>query len=381
MKGNAMAAKKVERNVGSKTEAAVKAKSAAKDAAGNQGDGKPPAADTPVLGIPDSLLRKGTIAIDDNAPIESLILAYQAVEDIADAIYDSIKAKAPGRKEILIHNPADFKAIEEQCAFVRQADAMLGAMNRLLDEAGKILNPPPPHAGGGNRYILPEIATAGALITSALQFASLFKADHQFKNYKIDLEDQILAVTVSGKLVAEKYTVHNSSLIPLCLAIKPDESASVKKLDDLRDARAKLVSSGDDLEARKDDDKTKKLQGKIVNAIAEFDAFEAILLKLDPSTGVSRISELTAADALQNFLNANKPLLLWLKAAAAGGGTHAKDTTLWADITYSGGAIVVYALFDSDGKLLEAKPISRFGGVVHVAKIREATTSLLLKNH
>jgi len=357
----------------SKTEAAVKAAKADDKAADPKSND---AAQT--LGIPDTFGRKGTITIDENAPIESIILAYDAVDKIADKICENVRAKIEAGSAILIHNPADFAAIQDLKVFNRQAEVALSLMNGILMEAG---GQPVTPATTGHTAFAGALAAAGAIITSALQLMSLFRADHQIKNYKVDVEDQVLAMTVSGKLVHEdknedknKNTnkVYNTALIPLELDAEPKESASLKKLEELKATRALLIAAGDNKLKNKDtNEKEKALFQRIVEAVKEFDAFELSLFKIDEKTGLSRMVQFPAAEAVLKLLRDEKPYILWLKAVAAGGGTHAKDTAVFSDLTYSGGALAIYALYDKSGVLKEAMPISRYAGIIHLRDLEK----------
>jgi len=325
--------------------------------------GKPanPKADDAVstLGIPDTFGRKGTIAIDENVPIESIILAYEAVDNIADRICAKVR---PAIKEgpVLIHNPADFAAIEDLKVFNRQADAALHVMNVILAEAGG----EPVTRETGHAAFAGTLAIAGAVITSALQLLSLVRADHQIKNYKVDVEDQVLAMTVAGKL-AGKNKVYNTALMPIDLDAEPKESPSLKRLEVMKETRARLVAAGAKIANSTDEKETARYR-RIVEAIKEFDAFELSLLKADEKSGISRMAHFPAAEAVLALLNTEGPFILWLKAVAAGGGVHAKDTAVFSDLTYSGGALAIYALYDKAGVLQEAMPISSYAGIVHL---------------
>ncbi len=365
---------------------------AKEDDKGGDGDSKPQS-----LGIPDSAGHKGTITIDDNAPIEGLILAYKAVGKIADRIRELVVSKVGEKGAILIYNPADFVVIEAQQAFSRQTSVVRDIFEQLIKEAEDLTNADLPDtdlpstdlsdlAGPQSAQLWPGVivGAAGAVINSGLQLLSLFRVDHQFKNYKVDVEDQVLAVTVAGRL-APKFAVFNTSIVP----IEPTDSsaipASIKALQHLKELRLQLVGLGDELvpptsnkvtEGGKAETSTASLlHAKIVEAIKDFDAFEASLSKPDEKTGLSRISQLVIADNLIAFLE-KKAHILWLKAVAAGGGAHVKTSTWSSEMTYSGGAIASYALFNEHGRLLEADTITMYGGSVSIDQLPSAAESI-----
>src|SRR4051812_43344221 len=71
----------------------------------------------PNPGLPEPAGHEATISVNRDSPIGSLLLAYQAVSDIADEIATRVisdeNRSDSSSNRILIHNPADFKSIEE----------------------------------------------------------------------------------------------------------------------------------------------------------------------------------------------------------------------------------------------------------------------------
>src|SRR5882724_3649872 len=66
------------------------------------------------LGLPEGAGHKGTITVNDNAPIESIILAYQVVHKLARHISDRvIEHNKQKNLPVFFHNAADFAAIRE----------------------------------------------------------------------------------------------------------------------------------------------------------------------------------------------------------------------------------------------------------------------------
>jgi hypothetical protein len=379
------------------------------------------------LGIPDSAGHKGTISIDANAPIESVVLAYKAVGKLADHIGFRVRDINKSNAPILFHNPADFVALAELRAFEKLADVFQETLTDLIARAKKLTGDDLFDPSRKNLEFFSLSAAAGVvgaiggLISSGLQIMSLFRADNEFKNYKIEVEDQVLAITVAGRL-APYMPVFSSGIVPVEPAATSEALKTLKKLRDLRieleGALALLGQSGNDNEGsasshanagahgdaddgkRKDDkdppssdplaeiaEELKKvgnrrlkdqkdekaspasgLRAEIVKALKDFDAFVDSLSKVDEKTGASRLSQLLIGENL-NAILAKGAYILWLKAVAAGGAAHAKTTTATSDLTYSGGAIASYAIFDSRGQLIEADTKPMYGGYVRVGDL------------
>jgi hypothetical protein len=373
------------------------------------------------LGIPDSAGHKGMISIDANAPIESVVLAYQAVGKLADHIGSRVRDVNKNKAPILFHNPADFLALAELRAFEKLADVFQKTLTDLIAKAKKLTGDDLFDASRKNLELF-SLAAAGGLvgaiggfISSGLQILSLFRADNEFKNYKIEVEDQVLAITVAGRL-APFMPVFSSGIVPVEPAAGSEALKTLKKLKDLRielegalallgqggkDNEESVSSHGNagahgdtDNEKRKDDKDASSLdplaeiaeelkrvgnrkvkdekaspasglRAEIVKALKDFDSFVDGLSKVDEKTGASRLSQLLIGENLSAIL-AKGAYILWLKAVAAGGAAHAKTTTASSELTYSGGATASYAIFDSRGQLIEADTKPMYGGYVRV---------------
>ena len=65
----------------------------------NGGDTPPPDG-----GIGNVSPLEGTIAVNDEVPVESLVLAYQAMDKLSSEICARVAKKVPASKRVLIHN-------------------------------------------------------------------------------------------------------------------------------------------------------------------------------------------------------------------------------------------------------------------------------------
>jgi hypothetical protein len=120
-----------------------------------------------------------------------------------------------------MHNATDFAALRELRACVALCDAYTELFNKLVVESKKEL---PPHLfGTGGEVNLIATATAitafavfNGLLSSGLQLLSLFRTDQEIKSYKIEVEDQVLAITVAGYLKqGGAFDVFASTIVPV----------------------------------------------------------------------------------------------------------------------------------------------------------------------
>jgi hypothetical protein len=365
------------------------------------------------LGHPDSVGHKGTITLNDNAPIESVILAYQVVRKLALAITQRMnhyyKKNDQDKKQVpvLIHNPTDFSTLSELHVFRALATDFETMFKGLIDEANQLEpHSVPDETGTGQQNDFSAtiaVAAIGGLISSGLQLASLFRADHEIKNFSVVIEDQVLAMTVAGQLVQNEFKVLNSAITP---ASPFADSEVMKSLARLNTDRSKLNAallilqsrgiatpaeggsasstqssgqtspshqSGPRLGAAPNDKDTQKradLVARIKDALKSFDSFRDGLSKVDDKTGTPPITRVLAGELLHSRLKTGV-YVLWLKAVAAGGAVHAKVSTFDNSVTYSGGAVICYAIFDGAGNLLEADTIPMHGGKAAISGIED----------
>jgi hypothetical protein len=327
----------------------------------------------PNLGLPVSAGHKGTISVNGDSSIESLLRAYQAISDIADKIATRVISdedrSANNSNLILIHDPADFKSIEALRTFYLQTGALKHLFGRLVEEAARSVKP------------TSGLAIAGAITApgeSGLRLLSLFRVDEQLKGSKIEVEDQALAVAVAGALRKRGVRVYNTEIFSIVPKPRPESQIVIPALKELIELRAKLVALGDELAAltgagadlKPNKGNAGKLHERIVAAIAALDAFEDGLAKLDEKSGLSPMSQLVAGESLLGVLD-ERTRILWLKAVAAGGCSHSKEGTFKGDLTYSGEGIACYALYSLSGELLEANIITAYAGDVRMHGLEE----------
>ncbi|UPJ44003.1 hypothetical protein IVB40_08070 [Bradyrhizobium sp. 40] len=239
------------------TEAAAPAKGsdAAKSTdAANDPKGKPdkPAIDAKTFNaeIPDSAGHKGTITVNDNAPIESIILAYRAARNLAHHIAKRvvrINDIAP-KEAVLLHNAAEFASLGELRDFLAIRDDFKALFDALIEAAKLLPQEEAPDQRNLIETLVPAFAVFSGLLNTGLQLFSLFRTDQDIKNFKIEIEDQVFAVTVAGQLrllSKRQFKVFHSATVP-SLAKQSQVLDSLRGLDktrrDVAEALGKLSS-------------------------------------------------------------------------------------------------------------------------------------------
>jgi hypothetical protein len=321
---------------------------------------------------------EGNITIDGDSALEGVILAYQALNTIAKTIAGRVRSKSAGSSRIFLYNPADFAACASLHTFLLHLD--------LLDRELEAANAQGIMAQGqhpGTEFAA-GLVTAGAVINSALQVASLFRVDQTLKHISITMEDRAVAVAVGAALSAMGVNVYDTAIIPVPPSdpALPDAGSAIsKRLEALGEKRSELVAlrnrlamiaksklekaAGSASKAGDDpaNDALVGAQARIDQALAVLDVFQATLLKSDDAAGTSLLAQVRAAEKLSDLMDPNA-CYLWLKLAAAGGGWKTTKHLLSSKIAYSGGAVAMFALYGSNGKILDAGTLPHYSGYI-----------------
>ncbi|WP_257170364.1 hypothetical protein [Bradyrhizobium sp. SRS-191] len=378
--------------------------------------------------IPDSAGHKGTITVNDNAPIESIIITYRAARNLAHHIAKRVVRinKLAPQEAVLLHNATEFASLGELRAFLAIRDDFAALFDALLKAKDLLPKQEEPHL----KTLVGEIAAATALfsglLNTGLQLFSLFRTDQDIKSFKIDIEDQVFAVTVAGqlKLLSEgKFKVFHSATVPslatgsgvLNSLLRLDEKRRevAEALETLTRGTAKTTPSTDsnDLKAqleasailqqtlaraqrRLEHDKSAsdqagaaddgridpavtrtQLIARITKTLEAFDAFKEGLTKVDDKSASSRLSRILSAENLRAWLDKGA-YILWVKPVAAGGMSHAKVSTGKSELSYGGGVVASYEIFNGDGEVVEADTIPLYGGKVSVPDLPSVTLGL-----
>jgi hypothetical protein len=196
------------------------------------------------LNLPEG--HKGSITIGDNAPIESIILAYRAIRNLSRHIAKRVLTidQTNPQPIVLLHNPAEFVSLNDLNAFV----AIIGDFERRFESLKKandlLASGVSPDLQTILPVAIPAFAVLSGLLNSGLQLFSLFRSDQEIKNYKIDFEDQVLAVTVAGQLALlpeKKFKVYSSAIVPATPTNPSKVLSDLGKLDKLRSELSKIL--------------------------------------------------------------------------------------------------------------------------------------------
>lgn len=252
------------------------------------------------------------------------------------------------------------------------------------------------------------VALASAAIRSAISLISLFRTDVSLNYSDLVIGDRALIAAVS-EMLAATHEVYDPSLMPPHLM---DSGSDItKKLEDcdkkcsrLEGVRKKIEAKQSELK-NKIEDLTKHIgvgketsyhdalrrelettkqrldafdaaDVRLTGASAAMTDFQAALTKADDKSGISPLTKILHAEKLAKV--ATGAYWLWLKVVTAGGGYQTRQTVwgLCTKVSYSGGCVVEFALFDANGKLVTTAVLPGYAGFLQLTDGRQNTATI-----
>lgn len=174
-------------------------------------------------------------------------------------------------------------------------------------------------------------------------------------------------------------------LLSLRATISDQKNSFEKATADLPKAQAEQEKLEDQLEALKGKLSPKSDAGDALAQLkalnAQFDNFVKVMTQVDAATGSNPLTNFIRTESLLSALPAEGSYWLQLKVINAGGNNRVK-TNLIVDIftggnrvSHSGGAIVLYHLFDSNGRSVASDSIADYTNYIKADKVRDLTNS------
>ena len=352
----------------------------------------------------------GTIETAGDAPIESQVLAYEAVDVVAGLIAEAIAGDVDGRS-VVIYDAAQVTAIQNYVAFVERLKLLWDEYDRALQNAEEALAPE------GAVAALDAPAIIAGIASSVAGVLSLFRTDVKVTSKALTVDDLALVAAVASRLSGAD-GVYHPALVPPDFALPPvppplnpgDEVpsdmsellaalneldkareqatdalkrlavriAKIKKLDKEIAELAKKIKAGvGDVKELKEKLKQKQMEkakagqpAKMESAKKKLEAVNAMYQTIRTGliaggNNTTAMLGLLNAERVRRLLDAGAPLL-HLKMAAASGTTQTSNNLFAGSrLRHSGGAIATYVLFEAGGM------IKKSGNFSHRVKPRQ----------
>lgn len=143
------------------------------------------------------------------------------------------------------------------------------------------------------------------------------------------------------------------------LAVAPDEATKKQIRQDLEAAKKALAN----------EQPSEEKQKQLVALNASYDRLRAGLNETDVK-GVSHLVKLVAATEMRTLLTRGGTYILELTAQKAGGNNKGKSGPIHGGVSYSGGVVLSYLLFDCAGKIQAAGNESYYLDYVHPDRLK-----------
>lgn len=303
-------------------------------------------------GLPTSETKplEGT-ATADGVTIEPTILAHGALTGIATRIAGELKPLS--LTKLIIH---DEKTLNHQLQYAATMKQIATLTTRYAAQfTNPTPTPPDPSEDARTYSTLPTVATA--LATSVIDFVSLFRTNVDVKGVAVTLLEMGLVAELAQAIQDGQ---SSTKVIYPSVYLPADMSGQlVTQLQALTAFRAR-ADGAIAVFSRKTKDQQKadplRVQVEMLKRLgSETDRLFTDLTTTDATTGLTGLGTLVKAEVLKGHLDQSNSHVLLLRVLAAGGNNRStRNLFTGGSLTHSGGAVVSYILFDTNGLVLRS---------------------------
>jgi hypothetical protein len=292
--------------------------------------------------------------------IETEILAYRmvrkAAETIAKNAHDATKEGA-----ILIHHEPDMNALIAFRSFQRQLSQLAASFDAIARSSAPSALETLAIPGGiadAVSAILPIAGVVAAGAGSVLSgLATFLSTERTVAGFAVTIEDLALISNVGGELAQRKRKVFVTQLYP--------RSADIDRVQEpVNLVRSSALEARDRISALPDGDEKTKAQARFDQLEETRKTFEDLFERI-VSDGGSGVITLVRGAGIDALLSAEPGAhVLYLKILRAAGTNETKRSFLRTKVRRSGGVVVNYILFDTDGSILLSNTVDAYSGKV-----------------
>jgi hypothetical protein len=301
----------------------------------------------------------GTVNVTGTVAFQGELLAYKSLADIADAVGTDIH---DFQGTVIIHNDSDIKALQTYAIILSQIKNFVSEYEFLN---GKLNVKSAEEVGPAGILAAPEVAST--LLRSVADVAALFRTNTDISGLAIIPDETVINATIASALRQHNMHVFEPKLY-LPNLIKGPDSELIKQLGVLTQMKALAEQSAADYDALPDNKKTanqKIVIPKLKALNAQVDTFINNLTHVDDTTKESPLLGLYRAERLKILLQdtSQQCYVLYIKLAKAEGTRTVKSNLFTGTkISYTGGMILSYTLFDRDGEIKKAGIFASYRG-------------------
>ncbi|MEQ1606547.1 MAG: hypothetical protein ABL999_16935 [Pyrinomonadaceae bacterium] len=333
----------------------------------------------------------GETTIDDNVVIETQIRSYNAMNEVAAQIANSIKDK----KTIAVYDPKikAYRSSKQQLEFI---------FKRYCNvyQAGNPLVCP-----GAGAAAAGALTIASSVLGQAVDLTSLLRTNVEIKGKSFTIDEPAIVSAIFASLPKNGAERYYPAMFPprISSGAQSDFLTLLERAINARNFTQGWLAALDAADAAVRDAKTApELAVKQAERAAQRATFQTLLhpaIPLDPAiatlklindqvqayiTDLLKVDESAGTNALTSYIRTEQLESLvgeeghWLqvKVVAAGGNNRIKTNLLWDIFTggnrlsHSGGVIVQYFLFNAKGSAVDSGTVTKYLYYVKSNKIK-----------
>jgi hypothetical protein len=328
-------------------------------------------------------LPKGTTT-STTQHIEGTILAYQAAASAVASIVKDVTT-APAPKQVVLFSQKEISALTVYQSFKVQADLLITRIPALTTKPTLVSDSMPVDCVAP---VKPKVAPL-LVVDTALQLLGLFKVDRTITGSDVALDEFGVYSLIASDLVAKGISVaYPPSYFPNALNPTPTplaihqtfQTLSQKHIElgqfvnQLNDTKNKLSAGKEKATAKckgiydADIDTVNVAVTQATAAQAAIGQVITALTAADSQSGVTLIQTLSSAELLATgFKSAS---VLQVKPIAAGGNVQTATNIFRTKLSFSGGVVLSYMLFDPTGAVAHAGTVPLYGGYVDASEMK-----------
>jgi hypothetical protein len=304
------------------------------------------------LPTPTATPLTGEVKVTGEVGFQGELLVYKSLNDIANGIGADMKNVTGS---VVIYNDADINALQAYAIILTQIKNSVDqykALNQRLNPGDS------EEVGLAAIFAAPQAAST--LLRSVADVAALFRTDTTITGLSINVDEAVLNSLLAESLRLKNLNVFEPALFLPNLFKQPD-SEIIKQLGNLNLVKTRGEQAVADFEALKPEAQNASIKKPVIARMralnTQVDAFLTNLMTIDEKSKKNALTGLYRAERIKNLLEDKQTptYVLHLKMAKAEGVRTTKSNLFTGTkLSYSGGIIVSYTLFDRDGQIVRS---------------------------
>ncbi|NEQ47530.1 MAG: hypothetical protein F6K00_29905 [Leptolyngbya sp. SIOISBB] len=331
----------------------------------------------PILPESNAMPLQGTAQVEGGPSIESYILAYDSMREIAeqfridfDKLRDISSASTLPSRSIIIHDSDVINSLSTYRVYEAQREALVAAFKEELPSV--VISDLTLSITDFSLAALPS-----TLLGSVIDLLALFRQDIAIENQSFNVQLNALVSQIAYEFRVNSLhgpvDIYHPSLYLLDLGATGGSerlfSAIIEDLNELfryREASGIKVTELERIEPEERSVDVKQKLARLKELNQQLDNFIGGLSAIDNTTGVSAIYFLARARQIEKLLSEDSAVLFIDVEHSGGSNRTTRSLFSSGRVEYSGGVIVTYILFGRSGEILLSNTLYGYSGYEEV---------------